>query len=131
MTQRLHVAMDMRQHGAGIVTDVWYGSILYIFRYSIRQARRAAQYYPVTHGAEISDLLITLNPDADCSSIQAASLVWMDDIPHVFPGSLTAASHRGKTWKGERRKNAAIALYHQRLEAAGFEGLYGRRIGEG
>ncbi len=129
MGKRLSMTMTMRQYGTGVVTDVWHGSALYIFSCSIRQAQRAARFYPLTQGPAVADMWTTLNPDASSPVIQAVSLVWRENTPYLFPGSLTWASHRGKTWRGEGRKDAATALYHRRLEAAGFEEQYGNGIG--
>ena len=103
-------------------TFVWDRSVLYVFKGSIRQAKRWGDIHRGT---------LPRSPDVADVPHQGASLVWMDNTPYLFPGSLSAASHRGKGWKGEDRKNSALALYHRRLEAAGFEKQYGAAIGKG
>ena len=84
---KLHVEMDMYQCGTSVRTNVWYGSGLYVFSGSIRQAQRRARCYPLVHGAEVSDY-----------RWEGLSLAWLDDIPYLFPRSLTVASGRGKGW---------------------------------
>lgn len=119
--------MKLSEHWRGDLTAMTIeshaedGYILYIFPQSLVRARHRATTHPgaLVHGPDVADV-------AD----YGLSLVWMGHAPYLFPGSLEAASHRGKTWKGARRKDSAIALYHQRLEAAGFAKQYGDRIGE-
>ena len=105
-----------------IETHAWDGFILYIFLKSILSARHRATTHPeaLVCGTDVADM-----------PRYGLSLVWMDNTPYLFPGSLTAASERGKTQKGVDRTNAALALYHRRLEASGFAGQYGNGIGEG
>ena len=104
-----------------IESHAWDGYLLYIFPQSILRARHRATTHPeaLVHGPDVADM-----PG------YGLSLVWMGNAPYLFLGSLARASERGKTWKGVARTTSAIALYHRRLEAAGFEGQYGNGIGE-
>ena len=106
-----------------IESHAWDGSSLYIFPQSLVRARHRAATHP--------EALFIVGPDVVDMPDYGLSLVWMGNDPYLFPGSLTRASERGKAWKGVARTTSAIALYHRRLEAAGFEKQYGMGIGEG
>lgn len=114
--------MQLEEHWRGSTphTHAWDRSILYVFRRSIQQARRFARRYPLIRGPDVWDL-----------PHYSLSLVWMDDIPYLFPGSLTAASERGKVYK--RGKVQTLRERHKRMRhgLVGFLEQYGSGIGEG
>jgi len=125
------LSMRNHQHGTSVRSHVWHGSILYIFPGSIRQAKLRARCYPLMQSSDVADVCTTLNPWVDQPVIQAASLVWMDDTPYLFPGSLTEASGRGK---GYKTRLVQVARERRRVERhvlSGFLKQYGTGIGDG
>jgi len=116
------LTMTEHPYGTSTQTHVWYGSALYIFEGSMAQAHQCggllAQVPIPVYGSAVADM-----------PARAASLVWLKETPYLFPGSLTAASKRGKMYKGIRRRESSTQLYYRRLEAAGFGEQYGEGIG--
>ncbi len=115
------ITMQEQQRWSSISTLVWHCLGLYIFNGSIAGARnRGAEYIGVlTRGEDVAQL-----------PHQAVSLVWMEDVPYLFPGSLTAASERGK---GYKRGKAQVLRERREAEERAlvkFVKQYGQGIGE-
>lgn len=119
--------ITLDQHGRGPTrrTFVWDRSALYIFPCTIKNARVRAD----REGAGL-----VRGPDVVDVPSRCSALVWVGHMPYLFPGSLTAASERGRAYKHrrkfERQDRAGVSIFYARMEAAGFEAAYARHITE-
>lgn len=112
MTQT--VTMKEQRVWSSTRTIVKVGRIVYAFLGTMAQARkwgellRTAQI--LAHGEDVVDV-----PD------RAASLVWLDDVPHLFPGSVLAALRRGKGYGRGRDRHPRVAKRSVTREVAVWE----------
>ncbi len=117
------MAIRMIEQRRGTATLVSDGSTLYVFRGSIARAQiegaaaLRAQVFP--HGAGVSDV-----------PREGASVVWMDNVPYLFPGSLTDASDIGKGYKRQWLYLKRTQRDAERRAVEGFARQYGDGIGE-
>ncbi len=116
--------VNTRQAERLTTTLVKDGSILYVFPGSIAQARTegiaALRGQMFSRGSGVAD-----------APLEGASVVWMDDIPYLFPRSLTAASDVGKGYKRQWGYGQRMLQRAERRAVEGFVRQYGSGIGEG
>jgi len=128
--------IEQRRHQGRITnTLVSDGSILYVFRGSIAQAQHeGARMLDTLAFACADEIRFTLGedhgPDVVDIPLQRASLVWMDDTPHLFPGSLATASDIGKGYKRQWLYLKRTQREAERRAVDGFVRQYGGGIGE-